>query len=160
MAMFDLATFEAIEASPLGQLVRHSTWIFPVTEALHLLALCLLGGALFTVDLRLLGVGLTGQPVRTLVRGSQRWLVASVVFMMATGALLFVSEAVKCYHNPSFWVKAASLPVALAYTGAARAWLARRAHDPAPAMQRLLATGSIALWFTVAMAGRWISFSS
>ena len=34
--------------------------------------------------------------------------------MLVTGVLLFVSEAVKCYYNTSFWVKIITLPFALA----------------------------------------------
>ena len=35
-----------------------SLWLFPVIEAVHLLGLCVLGGAVLIVDLRMLGVGL------------------------------------------------------------------------------------------------------
>ena len=42
-----------------GLMVRESVWMFPVIEAVHLLGLCMLGGALLVVDLRLLGAGLT-----------------------------------------------------------------------------------------------------
>ena len=44
-----------------------SLWLFPVIEAVHLLGLCVLGGAVLLVDLRLLGVGL-----RHPIRGDRR----------------------------------------------------------------------------------------
>ena len=161
MAAVDLLPlFERGEASWLGQLVRDSVWLFPVIEAVHLLGLCLLGGAVLIVDLRLLGFGLRTQPAAVLVRAAAPWLYAAVGVMLTTGFLLFLSEAVKCYHNPSFWVKMSTLPFALAFT----LWVKQRAllREPAPSAPagRLLAIVSVALWFTVAAAGRWIGFSS
>ena len=61
-----LPFFEWCEATTIGTLVRESLWLFPIIEAVHLLGLCLLFGALLIVDLRLLGVGLKDQPIAEL----------------------------------------------------------------------------------------------
>jgi hypothetical protein len=53
-----------------------------------------------------------------------------------------------------------ALPVALAYTFLIRERRARRPGLGTSVESRLLALGSIAVWFTVAAAGRWIGFSS
>jgi hypothetical protein len=79
--------------------------------------------------------------------------------MVATGLLLFVSEAVKCYYNPAFWIKITALPVALVFTYTLRAKVARRAVG-VTRETRWTAIGSLAVWLTVAAAGRWIGFSS
>jgi hypothetical protein len=155
-----LPFFEWCEATALGQLVRTSLWMFPVIEAMHLLALSVLGGALLVVDLRMLGAGLTATPIPVLARGAHRWLVRAVAAMVATGLLLFLSEAVKCYHNPSFWVKMSTLPVALLFAFTVRRRVASGAEGGTSWRTRLTAVGSMALWFTVAAAGRWIGFSS
>jgi hypothetical protein len=154
-----LPFFEWCEATALGQLVRTSLWLFPVIEAMHLLALCLLGGALLLVDLRMLGAGLTDTPIADLARGARAWLAGSLTAMVITGLLLFLSEAVKCYHNPSFWVKMSTLPVALLFTVFVRQRVAL-ACTHTSARTRLTAAASISLWLTVAAAGRWIGFSS
>ena len=49
--------FEWCESTAVGQVVRDSLWLFPVIEAIHLLALALMGGTILVVDLRLLGFG-------------------------------------------------------------------------------------------------------
>lgn len=155
-----LAFFEWCEASLVGTAVRESLWLFPALEAIHLLGLALLGGALLIVDLRLLGAGLTAQPIAEIARGAHRWLIGGIVVMIATGVPLFLSEAVKCYYNTSFWVKMATLPVAFGYTFAVKQPTLR---DPAlrtSPKTRVLGLLSLALWFTVAAAGRWIGFSS
>src|SRR5262250_1518361 len=103
--MLPLSFFEWCESSWLGQLVGDSVWAFPVLEGIHLLGLSLLGGALLVVDLRMLGMGLTQEPIAELARAARRWLLIAIGIMAATGIPLFFSEAVKCYHNQSFWVK-------------------------------------------------------
>ena len=155
-----LPVFEWCEASWLGQLVRTSTWAFPVIESIHLLGLCALGGTLLIVDLRLLGAGLTSQPLSALATAVHPWLVASLGLMGLTGFLLFMSEAVKCFHNPSFWVKIATLPVALLFTFTVRRRVASDPRRDTSRTTRLVGAVSLLLWFTVAAAGRWIGFSS
>jgi hypothetical protein len=150
--------FQSLEASFLGNVVRTSLWMFPVTEAVHLLGLCLLGGTLLVVDLRMMGLGLGTRPIGTLARDVRPWLALAVVTLVVTGTLLFLSEAVKCYYNDAFWVKITTLPIAIGYTIFVRQKVALRADDPS-GTTRAAAAGSLALWFVVAAAGRWIGFS-
>jgi hypothetical protein len=153
-----LPFFEWLEATAYGQLIRDSLWLFPIIESVHLLGLCILGGSLLIVDLRMFGAGLRSQTIADISRGARPWLVGTLVLMASTGVSLFMSEAVKCYHNPSFWVKMWTLPVALGYTFLVRERVARRAGLDTSAVTRLVATGSIALHLQA--AGRWIGFSS
>lgn len=150
--------FRWCEATAIGQAVAQSVWAFPILEAVHLIGLCVLGGSLLVVDLRLLGAGLTSQPVARLARHARPWLIGSLAVMVATGVPLFLSEAIKAYYNTSFWVKMCTLPVALAFTFGVREPLARRGADLG-ARGRIVGAVSLALWFTVAAAGRWIGFS-
>jgi ABC-type bacteriocin/lantibiotic exporter with double-glycine peptidase domain len=155
-----LPLFEWFETHGLGLVVRESTWLFPVIESAHLLALCLLGGALLVVDLRLLGVGLTRQSIADVSLGARRWLMVAVAAMIATGLPLFLSEAVKCYYNASFWIKMGALSIALLFTFAVREPFTRRAELATSLTTRAVALVSIALWLTVAAAGRWIGFTA
>ena len=126
--------FRWCESTLIGRAVADSVWAFPILEAVHLLGFCLLGGALLVVDLRMLGLGLTGQPVSRLARRARPWLVASVLLMAVTGVPLFLSEAIKAYYNTSFLVKMTTLPVALAFTfGVRSGWPGMRASTAARA---------------------------
>ena len=154
-----LPFFEWLEATSIGTAVRESIWAFPVIEAVHLLGLGMLGGAVLVVDLRLLGTGLTRTPVDRLVGQARPWLVAALVVMVATGVPLFLSEAVKCYYNTSYWVKMLTLPVAIVFTFRVRRRLVRSGTRDTTGVTKLLGAASIALWFVVAAAGRWIGFS-
>ena len=155
-----LAFFEWCETTAIGHAVKDSAWLFPVIEAVHLLGLSLLGGSLLVLDLRMLGFGLRRQSIAQLARDTRGWLLGSIAVMIVTGTALFLSEAVKCYYNQSFWVKITTLPVALLFTLTVRARVSRTGTDDATLRTRLVALMSLALWGTVAAAGRWIGFSS
>jgi hypothetical protein len=154
-----LPFFERLEATALGEAVRVSVWLFPAIESVHLLGLCLLGGALLIVDLRLMGLGLRQATIGDVARGARPWLTLAVAILVATGVPLFLSEAVKCYYNPAFWVKITTLPVALVFTFAWRQPAAEREGVHASWRSRTLGVTSLLLWLIVAAAGRWIGFS-
>ena len=148
--------FEALEATPIADGVKNSVWLFPAIEATHLLALALLGGAVLMLDLRLLGAGLTAFPPSAVERATRPWLIGALATMIVTGVLMGLSEALKLYDKQAFWVKMIALALALVFTFAVKAPLVRR--DPGLAAKPL-ALVSLALWLTVALAGRWIGFS-
>ncbi len=162
-----LPFFEWCETVWLGRVVVESLWLFPVIEAAHLLALSMLGGAVLIVDLRMLGLGLTGRSVAEIARTARPYLLGAVVGLIATGIPLFLSEPTKCYYNTAFWVKMYSLAIALPFTFAIRNRIAamestdhtEKAVRHTARLQVLVGALSIALWVTVAAAGRWIGFS-
>lgn len=149
--------FDSIELSPLGTAIRDSLWLFPAIEAVHLLALATLGGAALMLDLRLLGVGLRTLSPSTVERNIRPWLWGALGALVLTGVLLAVSEAVKLYGKPAFWLKMSTLAVVLLFTVLVRNPLARRDVSGAGAV--LVGLVSISLWLMVAAAGRWIGFS-
>lgn len=151
------AQFAAVEASALGSTIKESLWLFPAIEAVHLLALALLGGAILMLNLRLLGVGLSAQSVSEVEREARPWLMAALITMLVTGGLIGTSEALKLYDKPAFWVKMAALLTVLVFTFVLQLPLARREVSGLAA--KALAVVSLGLWLTVALAGRWIGFS-
>jgi hypothetical protein len=154
-----LPFFEWCEASAVGAFVRSSLWLFPAIECVHLLGLVMLGGAVLLVDLRLLGLGLRDQPVEALESATRRLLVSAIVVMIGTGVPLFLSEAIKCYYNQAFWVKIGALVPATLFAFTVRRRVAASAAGHGRAARMLTGLASLALWFTVAAAGRWIGFS-
>ena len=159
-----LPFFQWCETLWLGQAVVRSLWLFPVIEAVHLLALSVLGGAILVVDLRLLGLGLKNYSVAHLARDARPWMIGALAGLIATGIPLFLSEPIKCYYSPSFWVKMNGLAIALLFAFTIRARITSRPPADPPVrnttrLQMLVGALSIATWVTVAAAGRWIGFS-
>ena len=154
-----LPFFEWCETVWLGRAVVGSLWLFPVIEAVHLLALSLLGGAVLVVDLRLLGLGIKSKSAAELWQVVRPWMIGALVMMIATGIPLFLSESIKCYYSTAFWVKMTTLPFAIAMTFAIRSRVLEESVRNTARRQMLAGALSIALWVTVAAAGRWIGFS-
>ncbi len=154
-----LPLFQWCENAGLIVAMRSSLWLFPVIESIHLMGLALTGGAVLLVDLRLLGFGLRRQPVAQLARDAERWLLVSLAVMIPTGVLLFMSSAVKCYYLPAFWVKMTALLLALVFTFGVRRKVAMGAEAArSPVRGKLVAVVSLALWSSVAIAGRLVGF--
>ena len=155
-----LPFFEWCEASAIGDAIRNSLWLFPAIECVHLLGLVLLGGSVLIVDLRLLNLGLRDQAVRAVGASADRLMMAGISLMLVTGIPLFLSEAIKCYYSPAFWVKILTLVPALIFALTVRRWVVGADEGRwGSGTRALTAFASLSSWFTVAAAGRWIGFS-
>lgn len=152
-----LEIFTLLEFTPIGEAIRQSLWLFPAIEAVHLLGLSMLGGAVLVVDFRLLGIGITSLSPAELAREAKPWFIAAIACMFLTGIPLFLSEAIKCYYNTSFWVKMTTLTVALVFFFTVRPRIL--AIATLDWRHKLCGAVSLSLWVTVAAAGRWIGFS-
>ena len=158
MSLFEFCQW--IQFSPLLVAMRSSPWLFPVIASIHLMGLAVIGGAVLVGDLRLLGFGLSRQPVTLVVRDSERWLIAGLVVMVPTGILQFMCFATKYYFLKFFWVKMVSLLLVLVFTFSVRRKIVAGADEARirPGRSRLAALVSLSLWTTVAIGGRWIGF--
>ena len=154
MSLYHIA--QGIESSPVGQTIRESTWLFPAIEVVHLLALAVMGGAVLMTALSVFGVGLKSPPkdVEATTRPFMTW---SVVGLLVTGLLLGASEPVKLIDREAFLIKMVSLALALLFTYLVFNPIVRKGETGVPA--RAAAGVVMALWFTVALSGRWIGFS-
>lgn len=143
--------------SAVGAAIRDSLWLFPVIEAIHLLALAVLGGVIIVIDLRLCGVRFGDRSAPLLARDLQPWLAGSLIVMLVSGALLYASEALKCYDNPAFKLKMILLLAAMAFTFTLR----QRTLGSEQASGRwglFVGIASMLLWFGVGAGGRGIGF--
>jgi uncharacterized membrane protein YhdT len=155
-----LTFFQWCEASGIGETIRKSSWLFPVIEAIHLLGLGVIGGAVLVVDMRLLGLGLKRQSAAELTRNAQPWLVGSLVLMIITGGLLFLSEAIKCYYHDAFWFKMSCLFLAIVFTFTIQRKVTMGDETRvSPIWSKVVAVVSVLLWAGVGIGGRWIGFS-
>ena len=155
-----LPFFEWCETTGVGEYIRASLWLFPVIEAFHLVAFAVLGGTVLLTNLRLLGLVMKTQPASQVARDAHPWLLGSLIVMVASGILLFLSEAVKCYYSFPFRVKIVSLFLAVIFTWTLHRRIAS-SHDQRVGKMRgrLAALVSLVLWGAVAWGGRWIGFS-
>jgi hypothetical protein len=154
-----LPIFKWFDGSFLGAWVRDSRWIFPAIEAVHIVALALLFGAILVLNLRLLGITFKNKPVAQLARELGPWVLVSLIIILASGILLFASEAMKAYASVPFQVKMLFLFAAMIFHYTVYGWLTRRPDNVvSPAWSKLAAIVSILLWLGVGLGGRGIGF--
>ena len=156
------AAFQWLEHTRISLLINESLWAFAVIEAIHLLALAVIGGAVLVVDLRLLGLAFQEQRVGDVARVAQKWFLWSLAAMLVTGFLLFLSLAAsKYYVHTYFWVKMYFLAAAMIFAFTVRHWIIMgnevRANS---ALGKLVAVVSIFLWSGVGFAGKAIGYIS
>jgi hypothetical protein len=135
--------------------LHRSEYLSPAINLLHLLSMVVFMGALLMVDLRLIGTGMSRQPLRTVARQAQPWLVGGFVGLLLTGIPATTATAVQQYGNNTFWVKMYILAVAIPFT-----FIVRRSfttHDEAPRFWgKAIGVTSMVLWLSVAMTARLI----
>ena len=153
--------FIDIASWSVSRAINESSWIFPLVQAFHLVALGFLAGSLLMVDLRLLGRGFSQQPTARVARDARPWLIGSIVAMVVTGFPQFISLATKEYDSPYFRWKMLLLLIALIYTATIRR---RVAYAPegrfGGGVSKAVALVSIGLWTSIAINGRLIGFFS
>ncbi len=149
---------EWCDSTAIGTVIKESVWLFPAIMVVHLLALALFGGVLLAVDLRLMGFGLRARPAADLARDLRPWTTAALAALLGSGALLFVSEALRLYETPPFWVKMGLLTAALLFTCTVRRRVVGAAVGHVRPGERLTGALSATLWVSVAVAGRAVGF--
>jgi uncharacterized membrane protein YhdT len=155
-----LPLFQWFYLTDIGVTIRNSVWLFPAIEAFHLLGFGLTAGAMLVVNLRLLGVGLTKQPVAQLAAGAEPWLILGVAMMIVSGVPLFLAESIKCLYSFAFWIKMGCLLLVLLFTFTAYRHVTRtKSASDRTSTARSAAVISLLLWAGVAWGGRWIGFS-
>jgi hypothetical protein len=148
--------FQWAENTFIGEWIRGGTWPFPLIETFHILALAVFLGALFLIDLRLMGLKMGGITAARLYRELHVYINWGILVILVSGAFLFASEGGKLYDNSAFGPKMYFLAAALVfhYTGHKRAV----ATEVPPSWGALAGAVSLLLWFTVGAAGRAIGF--
>jgi len=135
-----------------------SIWAYPTVLTLHTVGMAILVGASFVVNLRVLQVaGLI--PLRRL-QPLYRFVWIGFAINLASGLILFVTEAADRVVDPVFYVKLSSIAVALALGVVVK----RQGIDPVSAppvatlRTRSFAAASLGMWTVAIVAGRLMAY--
>jgi hypothetical protein len=155
---FLLPFFKWCDSTWLGETIRGSRIYFPIIETFHLLALTILFGAVLVLNLRMCGLMMKTQPVQQVAKDLEPWAFWSLVVILVSGVMLFLSEAMKCYASKPFQVKMLFLFAALIYHFTIHRKVSRSDRDPKVAWGALIGTVNALLWLGVGLGGRAIGF--
>jgi hypothetical protein len=159
-----LSVCEWIQNLPWASGVKHSAWQFPVVESVHSLALSAMLWPTAILDLRLLDVVMRRRPVSQVAAQFLPWTWTGFIIMILSGAVLFASEAVKCYNSPFFRTKVVLLGVAgvnaLVFHNTAFRGVASWDQDAStPWRAKLAGASSLLVWVGVVAMGRALAYA-
>lgn len=151
-----------LETSALAAAMRHSLWLYPIVEIVHIVGFVVLVGAAVMFDLRLLGVSRT-LPASAMARHHLPWARAALVLVVPSGLLMFIAHATEFAQNPAFRVKllllaGAGLNALVFHRGAFRSVTGWESGTAVPFLARAAAVVSLVLWVGVIAAGRLLAY--
>jgi hypothetical protein len=135
-----------------------SIWAYPTVLTLHTVGMAILVGASFVINLRVLQV--SGVIPLHRLRPLYRVIWIGFAVNLASGLILFVTEAGTRIVDPVFYVKMASIAVALALGGMVKRRAIDRTDGPqvASVQTRSMAAASLGMWAIAIVAGRLMAY--
>ena len=154
-----LPFFQWCDGLAISQAYRDSTYLFPVTQALHLLAVTIFVGAIVIGDLRMLGWGPVGQSRASIARSAQRILLWAGLAVLVTGLPQFTTNALTYHRSWLFVFKMYLLAAALLFTVTVRQRVSVADDGRLPSwVPKAVGAVSLALWIGVTISGRLITY--
>lgn len=144
------ALLGGIEQLAAVKALKSSFFVYPIVNALHILAVGALVTSVVLMDLRVFGM-IRSVPEAPLVRLLRRVALGAFVVAVLTGLALFSVRATEYAAMPLFLVK-------LGLIGVAGANFVAFSLLRGEGGKRVLAGVSIVLWPTVLLAGRFLGF--
>ena len=154
--------FEWLESSSFAEYIRHSHLLYPVIEIIHIIGFVFLVGSAFLFDFRLLGVS-KKIPVTDLAKHLLPWSRRSLLLVIPSGFLLFMTQATSLGYNKVFWTKLILILLAFLNAGFFHRFTFRSAAgwdhmQPTPLRAKAAGIISIILWTAVITCGRFLAY--
>ncbi len=147
---------EALEqAAPIAAL-RESTFAFPLVNALHIIGIALLFGAIVALDLRLLGWRREAGSPEALTRLLQPVAIGGLLIAVPAGLLMFATDA-RAYAASSLF-QAKLILVILGIGNALWLRAAERRGSASQSRAAFAAALSIPLWLGAILFGRLVGY--
>jgi cytochrome bd-type quinol oxidase subunit 2 len=156
--MVDLAQW--LNGLPLGVMMRHYGWLFPLLQTLHILATGLVMSATIMISLRLWRVSKT-QSIAARAHRYLPWIWWSLVVLTLTGAALIVGNP-RSLRDPALpvklWLTLAAIVVTLALALMMRSGHRFEKRGGGHLTMSVAAAATLILWLGVTFLGRgrWI----
>ena len=156
------ALLETLEHSSLAGAMKHSLWLYPIVEIVHIAGLAILVGAVVLFDLRLLGFSRTVS-IRSLERHLLPWAWVALLLIVPSGVAMLSAHATDFAGNPAFRVKLLLIAFAAVnaltfHNGVFRSVSTWDQHQPTPLAAKAAALLSLAIWLGVITCGRLIAY--
>jgi hypothetical protein len=155
---------QAIYNWPVSTAIRTDYFWFPFFESIHVIAITLVVGSIFIVDLRLMGITSNRKPVTELAKEILPWTWGVFLLAVFAGVMMFISKATNYYADAYFrykmlFILLAGINMAIFHLFTYRS-VARWDKDVPTLTGAKIAGGlSMLCWIIVVFCGRWIGFT-
>ena len=146
----------ALPYDPSTNFLNNNEWSFPLFECIHIAMFAMSIGTIAIVDFRLLGLTLRSQSPVELLKATSLWTLIGLIVVITSGLVIFSSDPIRYYYNPSMRYKLIALVVAIVYnyTIHRKVILSKAGR----LVSGMTAAVSLALWISIVFAGIFYSF--
>lgn len=154
--------------TPLSHSARNAlrgiTWLAPLDETLHILALATLFATAAALHLRLLDVFGGDRPVGPLARRLLPLTWTALIVLLLTGGLLVMNRPGRYFRSDMFIIKMGLVLLAVAWTLVLQFGFSRDAGywEATPGRRVLAKSGAaiaLVMWSGAIICGRWIAYA-
>jgi len=137
--------------------LNNTEWAFPLAECFHIGGFAVGVGSIVLVDFRMLNLGFRRETAAGMLRYTEPWTLIALVFVLFSGAALFVSQSEIYLANQVFPLKMYALVAALIYNFTIHRMVAS-SPTASPGLSKLVALISLLLWVGIVFGGIFIAF--
>lgn len=137
--------------------LNDTEWAFPLAECVHIGAFAIGVGSIALVDFRMLNLGLRHETTARILKYTELWTIVALVFVLFSGATLFLSQVGIYLINPIFPIKMYLLAAAVIYNFTLHRKVALM-ENPPPVLSKLVAIVSLLLWVLIVFGGIFTGF--
>lgn len=141
----------ALEGLWLAQVMKHSSWLYPTIETMHIWGIGMLFGSVVIMDLRILGVA-SKLSLSDLSRLGVLVAVFGFGLAVLTGSLMFITQASELISSRLFILKMCLIFLLLANA------IILRMRTVSNGISKTQALISLAGWASVIGMGRWLAY--
>jgi hypothetical protein len=147
-----------LDTTWFSHFLQASTYTFPIVEAIHLMGITIMLGAVVTVCLRLLGFGIR-QEASGVYSGIKTWSWVGFWIVLITGVLMVIAEPIKLSRNSMFGYKLYFLAAGYLLHFFGYLMLVKPGRAEAqPMLAKVIAVLLLVCWIITGTGGRLIGF--
>jgi hypothetical protein len=155
-----------LSQTSVNAFLREQLGFLAALQALHIMAVAMVGSSVLMIDLRLLGLAERSQTVAEVAQRFVPWLWGGLVVLTLTAIPLILAEPQRDLTNWTFQLKMAMITLGVAITISFVRSLhytnhisAERRNSSSNVLTHTLAIFTLVLFVAIAVAGRWIGYT-
>ena len=150
---------EWIYGTGLSTAIRDNSWIVPLVQSIHIIAIAVVVSCALVTELRIVGIFAPQESIELVAQRYLPWMWRALTVLLATGLVMIIGEPERTLSNGIFWIKMALVLAGVVASLGLRRPLLRPASASHKAPGKALAWTLLAAWVAVIFCGRWIAYS-